>query len=116
MGQADLQVNLGFLDGRAVIVRESGEGRSLVDADGVCRTVAAGGLVFRCVEPFKVLTMTYGGTGVDMTAATMAKDGLDGPRAPLHVEVEVTCAAPPWVAGTLSAEASDLFDQGFAGA
>ena len=35
-----LQVNLGFPDGRAVIVREAGAGRSVVDDDGVCRTFA----------------------------------------------------------------------------
>ena len=65
----DLQVNLGFPDGRTVVVRESGEGRSPVDADGVCRTFAAGGLEFRHVEPFKTLTMTYDGTALDTTAA-----------------------------------------------
>ncbi len=48
-----LQVNLGFPDGRTAIVRGNGEGRSPVDADGVCRTLAAGGLEFRCVEPFR---------------------------------------------------------------
>jgi hypothetical protein len=115
-GTRDLQVNLGFPDGRAVIVRESGEGRSPVDADGACRTFAAGGLEFRCVEPFKALAMTFGGDAVDTTAAAMAEGGLHGTRVPLHVEVEVTCAAPPWVSGTLSSEAEDLFNQGFAGA
>ncbi len=38
----DFQLNLGFADGRAVIVRGSGEGRSPVDDDGVCRTFQAG--------------------------------------------------------------------------
>ncbi len=111
----DLQVNLGFPDGRAVIVRASGEGRSPVDADGVCRRFAAGGLEFRCVEPFKVLAMTYDGPAIDTTAAEMAK-GLRGPSVDLHVDVEVTCAAPPWVSGTLTEEAKELFDSGFAGA
>jgi len=60
--QRGLQVNLGFPDGRAVIVREAGVGRSPVDDDGVCRTFAAGGLEFRHVEEFKTLTMTYDGT------------------------------------------------------
>ena len=76
----DLQVNLGFPDGRAVIVRESGAGRSDVDDDGVCRTFAAGGLEFRCVEPFKTLTMTYDGAAYDTTAAAMARGELDGAR------------------------------------
>ena len=53
-----LQVNLGFPDGRTAVVREAGEGRSPVDPDGICRTFAAGGLEFRCVEPFKTLAVT----------------------------------------------------------
>ncbi len=51
----DLQVNLGFPDGRSVVVRESGVGRSPVDDDGVCRTFAAGGLEFRHVKPFQTI-------------------------------------------------------------
>jgi hypothetical protein len=112
----DLQVNLGFPDGRAVIVRESGQGRSLVDADGVCRTFAAGGLEFRHVEPFKTLTMTYEGTALDTTAAALARGELDAPRIRLEIEVELTCAAPPWVPGTLNEDAAEVFHKGFAGA
>jgi hypothetical protein len=112
----DLQVNLGFPDGRAVIVREPGEGRSPVDADGVCRTFAAGGLVFRHVEPFKTLTMTYDGTALDTTAAALARGELDAPRIRLEIEVEMTCAAPPWAPGTMNQEAAEVFNEGFAGA
>jgi hypothetical protein len=43
VGQARSPVNLGFPDGRAVIVREPGAGRSPVDDDGICRTFAAAG-------------------------------------------------------------------------
>ena len=111
-----LQVNLGFPDGRSAIVREAGEGRSPVDHDGVCRTFAAGGLVFRCVEPFKTITMTYEGTVFDTTAAALAKGEPEGARIPLQVEVEMSCAAPPWVPGTLNEAAAEVFHQGFAGA
>src|SRR6516165_4527115 len=89
----DLQVNLGFPDGRTALVRGSGEGRSPVDADGVCRTFAAGGLEFRCVQPFKTLTMTFDGLALDTTAAALATGDSSGPRVPLRVDVEVTCAA-----------------------
>ena len=112
----DLQVNLGFPDGRSVVVRESGVGRSPVDDDGICRTFAAGGLEFRHVEPFRTLTMTYDGTGLDTTALALARGELDAPRVPLQIEVELTCAAPPWIPGTLSEEAAALFHEGFAGA
>jgi hypothetical protein len=113
----NLQVNVGFPDGRAVIVRESGEGRSPVDPDGVCRTFAAGGLEFRCVEEFRVLTVTYEGTALDTTAAAMAKgEEATGTKVPLRLEVEVNPILPPWISGTLLAESEQLFDSGFAGA
>jgi hypothetical protein len=112
----EFQVNLAFPDGRALIVRAKEAGQSPVDADGVCRTLTAGGLEFRVVEPFRTLTMTYDGTAVDTTAAALAQGAPSGSNVPVRVDVEVTCAAPPWVSGTLSAEASELFTKGFAGA
>ncbi len=111
-----LQVNLGFPSGRSAVVREGGEGRSPVDQDGVCRTFAAGGLEFRCVEPFKTLAVTYEGTAFDTTAAALATADPSGPRVPLRVDVELTCAAPPWISGTLIEAAKELFNDGFAGA
>ena len=112
----DLQVNLGFPDGRTIVVREAGVGRSPVDDDGVCRTFAAGGLEFRHVKPFDTLTMTYDGSAIDTTALALAQGDLDAPRVNLQVEVEMRCAAPPWVPGTLSEEAAEVFHHGFAGA
>jgi hypothetical protein len=112
----DFQVNLGFPDGRTAIVRASGEGRSPVDDDGICRTLVAGGLEFRCVDPFKTLTLSYDGTALDTTAAKLAQGDMGGAKVPLRVEVEMTCALPPWVSGTLNKDAADLFNDGFAGA
>ena len=112
----DLQVNLCFPDGRSIVVREPGVGRSPVDADGVCRTFAAGGLEFHHVEPFRTLTVTYHGTALDTTAAALARHELDAPRIDVDIEVELTCAAPPWVPGTLTEDAAEVFHQGFAGA
>jgi hypothetical protein len=111
-----LQVNLGFPDGRAVIVREGGEGSSPVDADGVCRTFTAGGLEFHHTEPFKALTVSYHGTAIDTTAEALARNDLDAPRINVDIEVHLTCAAPPWVPGTLNEAAAEVFHQGFAGA
>ena len=114
--QRDLQLNLGFADGRAVIVRDSGEGRSPLDDDGVCRSFAAGGLEFRHVEPFKTLTMTYDGTALDTTMEALVHGDREGPTVRLQAFVEMTCAVPPWISGTLSQDARELFNEGFAGA
>jgi hypothetical protein len=111
-----VQVNLCFPDGRAVVVREAGQGRSPVDPDGVCRRFAAGGLEFHHAEPFARLAVRYIGTAVDTTAAALARGEPDGPRIPLDIDVALVPAAPPWVSGTLNEEAAALFRDGFAGA
>src|SRR5436309_10210952 len=111
-----LQLNLGFADGRALIVRDLGEGRSPVDDDGVCRTFAAGALVFRHVEPFKTLTLSYEGPALDTTFDAMVAGDPGDRQAQIDVEVELTCALPPWVSGTLTEDAAELFNEGLAGA
>lgn len=111
-----LQVNVGFPDGRAVVVRELAEGSSPRDADGVCRRFRAGGLELHHVEPFAALTVHYRGDALDTTAAALARDDLAGPRVRLEIDVDLRCAAPPWVPGTLSEDAAELFHHGFAGA
>src|SRR3954451_17804222 len=77
-----MQVNLGFPDGRSAVVRELGEGRSPVDDDGICRTFAAGGLEFLCLEPFKTLTLSFDGMAFDTTAAALANGDWSAPNVP----------------------------------
>ncbi len=113
--QRGTQVNVGFPDGRAIVVRELGHGRSPVDDDGVCRTFGAGGLEFRCIEPFTKLDMTYEGEALDTTAAALAAGSSGGSRVALHIEVEVRPVVPPWISGTLVPDAHELFTSGFAG-
>lgn len=112
-----VQVNVAFPDGRAVIVRDLGDGRSPVDGDGICRTFAAGGLTFHCDQPFARHTVTYDGTALDTTAAALALAPFpNAEHVPLTIEVVLTTALPPWVSGTMTDEAKQLFDDGFAGA
>jgi hypothetical protein len=108
------QVNVGLPDGRMAIGFGAGEGRSPVDPDGICRTFVAGGLEFRCVEPFKALALTYDGTALDTTSTALIKGNRRGAQVPLHVEVELTCALPPWISGSSSQESAELFNEGFA--
>lgn len=112
--QRGMQVNLGFPDGRSVVVRGQGDGRSPVDEDGICRTFGSGGLEFRCLEPFNSLALTYEGTGLDTTAAALAAGDQSGKQIAMSIQVEATCAAPPWISGTLNPDAQKLFEKGFA--
>jgi hypothetical protein len=112
----DYQLNLGFADGRAVIVRGTGEGRSPIDDDGVCRTFQAGPLTFRHDKPFDTMTMTYEGTAADTTFDAMVAGEPARGDVQLQVEIEMKCALPPWISGTLIADAVEQFHEGFAGA
>lgn len=109
------QVNVGFPDGRLVVALGRGEGRSPVDDDGACRTFGAGGLEFRCLEPFARSEMHFDGAALDTTPLTVAAGDFGGPQVPVRIDVSLDAAAPPWVSGTLNAEARALFDEGFAG-
>ena len=114
-GERGLQVNVGFRDGRLVVALGRGSGRSPVDEDGVCRTFGAGGLEFRCVEPFWRTEMRFDGMALDTTLVRLAAGDLTGAQVPLHIELDLEAAAPPWVSGTLNPEARALFEEGFAG-
>jgi len=105
----DFQVNVAFPDGRAVVARRAGVGETPVDDDGICRRMRAGELEFRCVEPFSTWEVTYEGKAHDTTAAHLTRGAVhDAPTIDIAVHVEATMAAPPWVPGTLLAEAASM--------
>jgi hypothetical protein len=103
------QVNVGLPEGRAVIVREAGASGAPADADGVHRTMQAGALEFRCVEPFTTWTMSYEGKALDTSADALARGDLSDARpVDLQVRVEAAMAAPPWIPGALVEEAEQM--------
>jgi hypothetical protein len=112
--QRGLQVNVGFPSGRTVVAGGSGPGASPADDDGVCRTLRADGLEFRCIEPFVRSTVHFEGTALDTSAENLASGDWSGLQVPVEVDVELECAVPPWVSGTLTPEARRLFEGGFA--
>jgi len=105
--QHQYQINVAFADGRVFRVREKGPRHSPLDTAGQPTVLGAGPLEFRCQEPFRVLTATFDGTALQTTtAALMARDG-EGPRVALQFHVEATLVAPPWINGSLSAQAAE---------
>jgi hypothetical protein len=110
------QVNVAFPDGRTVVALGRGEGHSPVDEDGVCRTFGAGGLEFSCVEPFARTVVRFEGTALDTGVIALARGAFTGTEVPLGIDLVIDAAAPPWVSGTLNADARAMFEHGFAGA
>jgi prepilin-type processing-associated H-X9-DG protein len=100
-----LQVNLAFADGRAYRARQEWPAKG---PDGLPTVLGAGPLNFRCVEPFRTWTMSFDGSLVQTSTFDLMEGKKDGPQVEVRFEVEATLAAPPWIQGSLLAEARAL--------
>src|SRR6201996_3381381 len=100
----DVQVNVAFPDGRVFRLRDNGASWPVEGADGRPTIPGAGGLGFRCIEPFDTWTMTFVGEGVQTCSQDLIQGKKDGPLVDLTFQVDAAMAVPPWVQGTLSAE------------
>lgn len=103
--------NFAFADGR--VLRESVRAptRSPIGPDGKPSVLGAGGLAFRCIEPFRRWVVSYDGEAYDGAVQEQIRSefavyadgnrdkGLDGRRrAPVSFEVELEMVTPAWVA------------------
>jgi hypothetical protein len=102
----DIQVNVAFPDGRVYRLRENGPSLPTEGPDGSPTVLGAGGLAFRCVEPFDTWTMTYDGKAVRTSSADLVAGRKGGPLVDVSFTVEATMAVPPWVQGALQSDAA----------
>jgi hypothetical protein len=100
----DVQVNVAFPDGRVYRLRTNGPSLPTEGPDGRASVLGAGGLVFRCVEPFRRWTLSYDGPAVHTSSADLVQGKKDGPSVDIGFHVEATMVVPPWVQGTLQAQ------------
>ena len=101
----DIQLNVAFPDGRVYRLRGNGPSLPAQGPDGRATVLGAGGLAFRCIEPFDTWTMTYGGPAVQTSSADLVAGTKDGPSVDISFHVETKMAVPPWVQGALQADA-----------
>lgn len=102
----DIQINVAFPDGRVYRQRTNGPSLPAQGPDGRPTVLGAGGLVFRCVEPFTTWTMSYDGPAVQTSSADLAQGKKDGPLVDISFRIEATMAVPPWVQGALQSGAA----------
>jgi hypothetical protein len=103
----DIQVNVAFADGRVFRQRENGPSLPVEGPDGRPTVLGAGGLAFRCIEPFRTWTMSYHGKAVQTSSSDLVEGRKDGPLVDIGFHVEATMAVPPWVQGSLLADAEN---------
>jgi hypothetical protein len=101
----DVKVNVAFPDGRVFRLRENGQSWPAEGPDGRPTVLGAGGLGFRCIEPFDTWTMSYDGKAVQTSSRDLIDGKKDGPLVDVSFHVKAKMAVPPWVQGALSAEA-----------
>lgn len=101
----ELQINLAFPDGWVYRLRDSGPSRPPTGPDGKPSVLGAGGLAFRCIEPFDTWVMTYEGKAVETTSTRLAAGHTDGPLVDVSFHVEAMMAVPPWIQGSLQPDA-----------
>jgi len=103
----DIQVNITLEDGRVYRLRSGGPSLPAAGPDGKPTVLGAGGLAFRCTEPFRTWTVSFDGQAVQTSSADLVKGTRDGPLVDVAFEVETTMVVPPWVQGALLPEAGE---------
>jgi hypothetical protein len=110
-------LDIAFADGRVISAREFGKTHPAIGPEGLPTIRAAGPLWFRCTEPFRTWTVSF----KDRAPTISTLDLINGtiPTEPALVdvefEIEMTMAAPPWVPGSLLAEAGQILNSGIQG-
>ncbi len=110
-----LQVNLAFGDGRVFRLRDSGPAWPAAGPDGRATVLGAGPLGFSCVRPFDSWTVDFQGQAVQTTSADLVAGTHDGPLVDVEFHVEATMAVPPWVQGTMQADAAASLESSIVG-
>lgn len=127
-------MNLAFRGGR--VLRESARAATMPaqDGQGRPRVLGAGGMAFRCLEPFRRWHVSYAGEAWEGTVEEQIRaqfgvyadgdrnKGLEGrSRVPVSWEVEIVMAAPAWtqdyreekLAGMTAREREDAGSMGY---
>ncbi|WP_208301444.1 hypothetical protein [Mycobacterium sp. DL440] len=103
----EMQINLAFPDGRVYRLRDGAPSLPPEGPHGKPTVLGAGGLAFRCVEPFQTWTMTYAGKAVETSSADLVAGISDGPLVDVAFHIEAKMAVPPWIQGSLQQAAAD---------
>jgi len=108
----DVQVNVAFADGRVVNVFQAGPVHDPIGEDGQPRILGAGPLSFEMVEPFGHWRMRIDGIGTATTVEAQMGGAFPGQGEPVPVraEIDLRAAAPPWMNGSLLAEAKRVLE------
>ncbi|WP_297494798.1 hypothetical protein [Acidocella sp.] len=110
-----LQLNGVLADGRVLRLWEKLPAHSPLGPDGNVSILGAGPAEMRCVEPFRRWTMTFDGIVEQSTTAAQMAGETGGTPVSLKFHFNMEMAAPPWLMGGMTAEATRNIKSGTAG-
>lgn len=113
----EIWLDIAFADGRVVSLRDVGATHPAGGPEGHPTVRGAGPLRFRCVQPFRQWTVTFGGRAPEITAMDLLRGEIpaDAPMREIEFDIEMNMAVPPWVPGSLLAEAGATLSGGVEG-
>ncbi len=108
----EIQINVAFADGRIFNVLRSAPIHDKLDSAGRPRVLGAGPLSFEVVEPYGHLRMRVSGEAAATTVEAQMNGAFpgQGERVPIEIEVDLRPAVPPFMNGTLLADAQRALD------
>jgi prepilin-type processing-associated H-X9-DG protein len=106
-----VQVNVAFADGRVFNIFGTGPIHDPIGADGKARVLGAGPLSMELVEPYGLLQLRLNGEATT-TSVEAQMEGMpgSGERVPIEIEVDIRPAVPPWMNGSLRADARHIME------
>ena len=107
----EIWLDIAYPDGRVISARERGATHPATGPEGKPTVFGAGPLQFRCVEPFKLWTISFRPHQVtELTAEQLIADAYPEhpPMRTVAFEIEIRPAAPPLISGTLTADSVKL--------
>jgi hypothetical protein len=104
----EIYLDVAFPDGRVMSRRSRETPHSAIGAGGHPTVRGAGPVRFECVEPFKIWTVSFEGQAAELTTAELLKTPYpqERQRADVEFEIRMEMVVPPWIQGTLMAEAA----------
>ena len=110
-------LDIAFADGRVISGRDFGKTHPAIGPEGKPTVRAAGPLRFQCVTPFKTWIVSFKDRVPQITVTDLIKNSIPNrpPMQEVEFDIEMTMVVPPWIPGSLLAEAGKTLSSGVEG-
>jgi len=103
--------NVSLPGGRSLVEWGQAPALPMLDETGRPTIYGAGGVSFRCLEPFRRWVVRMKAEVFDTRTEDLIYGAPTGPRVPIELEIETTSAVPPWIYGRHNAYAAKLMEE-----